>query len=91
MHRAGRAVTSCLPAADGGLRGRRLDRAFERNGVAARVVDVADALKGRPALVGYLPAGQYPRDVAASPDGSTVLVANYDSGQLETVNVAALP
>jgi DNA-binding beta-propeller fold protein YncE len=55
------------------------------------VVDVADALKGRPALVGYLPAGQYPRDVAASPDGSTVLVANYDSGQLETVNGAALP
>ncbi len=55
------------------------------------VVDVPDALAGRAALVGYLPAGLFPRDVAASPDGSTVLVANYDSGQIETVNVAALP
>jgi DNA-binding beta-propeller fold protein YncE len=56
------------------------------------VVSVPDALAGhRDALVGYLPAGQFPRDVAASPDGSTVLVANYISGQLETVNPAALP
>ncbi len=55
------------------------------------VVDVPDALAGRPALLGYLPAGLFPRDMAASPDGSTVLVANYDSGQIETVNVAALP
>jgi DNA-binding beta-propeller fold protein YncE len=55
------------------------------------VVDVADALARRPALIGYLPAGQFPRDMAAGPDGSTVLVANYDSGQIETVNGAALP
>jgi DNA-binding beta-propeller fold protein YncE len=55
------------------------------------VVDVPDALAGRPALVGYLPAGQFPRDMAASPGGGTVLVANYDSDQIETVNLAALP
>lgn len=55
------------------------------------VVDVPDALAGRPALAGYLPAGQFPRDMATSPNGSTVLVANYDSGQIETVNLAALP
>lgn len=55
------------------------------------VVDVPDALAGRRALVGYLPAGQFPRDVAASPGGTTVLVANYDSGQIETVNARALP
>ena len=56
------------------------------------VVSVPDALAGRSdALVGYLPAGQFPRDVAAGPDGSTVLVANYLSDQLETVNLAALP
>jgi DNA-binding beta-propeller fold protein YncE len=55
------------------------------------VLDVRAALTGRRALVGYLPAGQFPRDMAASPDGSTVLVANYDSGQIETVNGAALP
>ncbi len=55
------------------------------------VVDVPDALAGRPALVGYLPAGQFPRDMAASPAGGTVVVANYESGQIETVNLAALP
>jgi DNA-binding beta-propeller fold protein YncE len=55
------------------------------------VVDVRDALAGRQALLGYLPAGLFPRDMAASPGGSTVLVANYVSGQIETVNVAALP
>jgi hypothetical protein len=55
------------------------------------VVDVAQALAGRSALVGYLPAGQFPRDMAASPGGGTVLVANYDSGQIETVTIAALP
>jgi DNA-binding beta-propeller fold protein YncE len=55
------------------------------------VVDVPDALAGRPAMLGYLPAGQFPRDMAAGPGGGAVLVANYDSGQIETVNVAALP
>jgi DNA-binding beta-propeller fold protein YncE len=55
------------------------------------VVNVADALHGRPALVGYLPAGRFPRDVAASGNGSLVLVANYASGQVEAVDAAALP
>jgi DNA-binding beta-propeller fold protein YncE len=66
---------------------------FGASGKAASlaVVDVPDALAGRPALLGYLPAGQFPRDVAASADGGTVLVANYDSGQVETVNLGALP
>jgi DNA-binding beta-propeller fold protein YncE len=55
------------------------------------VVDVHDALAGRPALLGYLPAGAFPRDVAANPSGSAVLVANFDSGQVESVDVADLP
>jgi DNA-binding beta-propeller fold protein YncE len=55
------------------------------------VVDVHDALTGRPALLGYLPAGAFPRDVAANPSGSAVLIANFDSGQVESVDVADLP
>lgn len=55
------------------------------------VVDVADMLAGRPALVGYLPAGRFPRDIAAGPGGSLLLVANYDSDQLETVRLDDLP
>lgn len=55
------------------------------------VVNVADALAGKAALVGYLPAGRFPRDVAASADGSVVLVANFASGDAEAINAAALP
>jgi len=55
------------------------------------VVDVTDALAGRPALLGYLPAGKFPRQVTEEPDGRTVLVTNYNSSQLEAVDVADLP
>ncbi len=55
------------------------------------VVDVADALAAKPALLGYLPAGGFPRDMAAGPGGATLLVANFLSHQVEAVNVAALP
>jgi DNA-binding beta-propeller fold protein YncE len=55
------------------------------------VVDATDALAGRPALLGYLPAGQFPRQVTAEPGGRIVLVTNYNSSQLEAVDVADLP
>jgi DNA-binding beta-propeller fold protein YncE len=55
------------------------------------VVDVADMLAGRPALLGYLPSGQFPRDVASGPGGQLLLVANFGSGQLETVRLDSLP
>jgi hypothetical protein len=46
---------------------------------------------GRPALLGLVPAGQFPREMAVAPDGRTLLVGNYLSGQLEAVDVASLP
>jgi len=52
---------------------------------------VAAALAGRPALLGYLPAGGFRREMALEPDGKTLLVGNYTSGQLEAVTVADLP
>ena len=55
------------------------------------VVDVHAALAGKPALLGYLRAGTFPRDVAADPSGSAVLVADFGSSQVESVNVADLP
>jgi DNA-binding beta-propeller fold protein YncE len=67
----------------------RFDASGEHASLA--VVDVHDALAGRPALLGYLRAGNFPRDVAANPAGSAVLVANFVSGQVESVNVADLP
>src|SRR5208282_1520728 len=55
------------------------------------VVGVAAALDGRPALLGYLKAGGFPREMALQPDGTTLLVANFSSRQLEAVDVARLP
>ncbi len=55
------------------------------------VVDVPAALAGKPALLGYLPAGQFPREMALEPGGKVLLVTNFGSGQLEAVDVAGLP
>jgi DNA-binding beta-propeller fold protein YncE len=54
------------------------------------VVNAADALDGRPALVGDIPAGLFPRDMTAAPNG-TVLVSNFNSSQVEAVDTAAIP
>lgn len=54
------------------------------------VVNVADALTGRPAVVGHVRAGGFPREMALLPDG-TLLVTNFGSGQLEAVQVASIP
>jgi DNA-binding beta-propeller fold protein YncE len=61
------------------------------NGTNLAVIDVRAALAGRPALLGYLPAGQFPRDLALEPGGKMLLVANYYSGQIEALNVTGLP
>jgi hypothetical protein len=57
------------------------------------VVSVADALAGRDtAVLGHVPSGSFPRDMAA-PTGAdgALLVTNNLSGQLEAVDVASLP
>jgi DNA-binding beta-propeller fold protein YncE len=55
------------------------------------VVDTAAALGGKPALVGQLSSGAFPRQLALEPNGQTLLVTNFDSGQLEAVNVSQIP
>lgn len=54
------------------------------------VIDAAAALAGRPALVGRVAAGTFPRDMAVSPDGSTVFVSDYGSNQVEAVAVGGV-
>jgi DNA-binding beta-propeller fold protein YncE len=56
---------------------------------ALSVVSVPAALAGRPAVVGDLTTGSFPRDMAVSPDG-TLLVSDYASGQVQAINTAAL-
>ncbi len=55
------------------------------------VVDVHPRAGGRPALVGYVRSGLDPRQLAVSPDGRQLLVGNFGSGQLETVDLTKLP
>jgi DNA-binding beta-propeller fold protein YncE len=55
------------------------------------VVDVPAVLEGKPALLGYLRAGGFPREMALEPDGRTLLVTDFGSQQLEAVGVAGLP
>ena len=53
------------------------------------VVDSAAALAGRPSLLGTIPAGQFPREMAVH--GNTLLVTNYASDQLQAVDIDTLP
>jgi hypothetical protein len=56
------------------------------------VVDVRHVLAGRPArLLGYLPAGQIPREMTTVPSAHLLLVDNYGSGQIESVDLTGLP
>lgn len=54
-------------------------------------VSVSGALHHRTAVLGYLPAGQFPRQMALDPSGATLLVGNFLSQQLESVDIAELP
>jgi 6-phosphogluconolactonase (cycloisomerase 2 family) len=55
------------------------------------VVSVPAALARRRAVLGYVRSGLFPRQMALEPGGRTLLVANFDSYQLEAVDVADLP
>jgi DNA-binding beta-propeller fold protein YncE len=53
------------------------------------VADTDAALHGRPAVLGTIPAGSFPREMAVN--GNTLLVTNYDAGQVEAIDTRTLP
>ena len=59
---------------------------FNQPGASATLSVVKVA--GRPTLLGYLPAGQFPREMAVEPGGTTLLVTNFGSSQLEAVRIS---
>jgi DNA-binding beta-propeller fold protein YncE len=65
---------------------------FRSNGARSDldVVNVAAALAQRPAVVGHIKAGLFPREMALLPDG-TLLVSDFASDQLEAVDLAGIP
>lgn len=54
---------------------------------ALSVIDADAALRGRKALVGSLPTGAFPRELARLPDDRSVLVTNVFSQSLQAVSV----
>jgi DNA-binding beta-propeller fold protein YncE len=63
---------------------------FEVRGAASNLAVVTDRGGANLRLVGYVKAGDFPRDMAVSPDGRTLVVSNYASGQVEDVDLAGL-
>jgi DNA-binding beta-propeller fold protein YncE len=55
------------------------------------VVNAAAALAGKPAVVGDITAGRFPREMALEPGGQRLLVTNYASAQLEAVSIPSIP
>jgi DNA-binding beta-propeller fold protein YncE len=55
------------------------------------VVDVSAALARRPALLGTIKAGGFPREMSLEGPRGVLLVANYSSDQLETIDTSGLP
>jgi DNA-binding beta-propeller fold protein YncE len=63
----------------------------EQSNAAPRitVVSTADALAGRPAVTGSLPAGLFPRDLGYDPATGQVLVPNFLSETVEFLHTPA--
>ncbi len=66
---------------------------YTRKGATANlvVVNSADVLAGKAALLGVIPAGLLPRQFAMEPDSTTLLVTDSTSQQLQAVDVTNLP
>jgi DNA-binding beta-propeller fold protein YncE len=55
------------------------------------VINTAAALAQRPAVVGVLPAGLFPRDITFDEATGQVLLANFNSGTIEAFPVPIAP
>ena len=66
---------------------------FSAKGATANlaVVNVSAALAGRPALLGLIPAGAFPREMTVIPRTDTLLVTDYLAEQVQAVNLATVP
>lgn len=68
----------------------RFDRVNATSGLS--VVDVEAALKGsNQAVLGRIPTGLFPREFTVSGDKRTILVADFNSQQIQAVDVSSLP
>jgi DNA-binding beta-propeller fold protein YncE len=55
------------------------------------VIDAANVGAGQAAILGSVPAGAFPREFGYSPNGQTLFVANYNSNELQVIDLKRLP
>jgi DNA-binding beta-propeller fold protein YncE len=55
------------------------------------VIDAAQVAAGQAAILGQIKAGSFPRQIGQSPDGRTLFVSNYNSSELEVIDLTRLP
>lgn len=55
------------------------------------VVDAAMIGSGNGAILGSIPAGAFPREMRVTPDGTTLIVTNFASSSIETIDLTRLP
>jgi YVTN family beta-propeller protein len=66
---------------------------FAKNQTARQTLTVIDASRvteGQTAITGGVAAGIFPREFGQSPDGRTLFVANYNSNELEVIDLNRL-
>jgi DNA-binding beta-propeller fold protein YncE len=67
---------------------------FARDQTARQTLTVIDAARvgeGQAAIGGSVPAGIFPREFGQSPDRQTLFVANYNSNELEVIDLKRMP
>jgi hypothetical protein len=55
------------------------------------VIDAAKIADGERAVVGSIPAGAFPREMRVTSDGTTLIVTNFASKQIELIDLVRLP
>jgi DNA-binding beta-propeller fold protein YncE len=55
------------------------------------IIDIPALLARRPSVIGHLPVGGFPRELILSPDGRHLLLTNFGTNSVETINVSNLP
>lgn len=55
------------------------------------VIDAANVAAGQAAVLGSVPAGIFPREFGQSLDGQTLFVANYNSNEVEVIDLKRMP
>jgi len=64
---------------------------FQIGNAVSNLAVVATSENGPLTLLGYVAAGGFPRDMTVSPDGKTLIVSDFDSGDVEEVGLTTLP